>query len=342
MRISRRTGLCTAALLSGFAASSVRAEDEALIAAARRDGTLNWYTTQIVDQIAAPAAAAFEKRYGLKVNYTRTDPNSIVLRIWNESKAGRLEADVFDGAPTVSGLRKVDLVQPWVPDGAKRLPHDYYDPKGYWTASNIYVLTPAFNTNLIPKGTEPASLDALLDPKLRGRIAWAAATFSAPGFVGLSLASMGEDRGLAYLRKLADQNITNLNVSAREVVDRVIAGEYALGLSTFNYHSVISAAKGAPVAWTPMNPATGYFSVIGLTRGAPHPNAAKLFIEYLISPDGQKLFRDADYIPVDPDIPPRDASLRPDGVKFKAIWFSPEQIEADLPKWTKIQKDLFQ
>ena len=330
------------ALAFALACPSVCAADEALESAARREGSVSWYTTQIVDQIAAPAAAAFEKRYGIKVNFTRADPNSLVLRIWNESKAGRMEADLFDGAPTVSGLRKVDLVAPWVPEGTKRLAPQYYDPKGFWTASNIYILTPAYNTHLVPVGSQPRTLDDLLDPKWKGRMAWAAGTFSAPGFVGLALTSMGEERGLDWLKRLAAQNVTNLNVSAREVVDQVIAGEYEVGLSTFNYHSVISAAKGAPVAWIPMSPAIGYFSVIGLTRGAPHPNAAKLFIEYLISPDGQKLFRDADYIPVDPDVPPRDASLRPDDSTFKAVWFSPEQIDTDLPKWTKIQRDLFQ
>ena len=122
----------------------------------------------------------------------------------------------------------------------------------------------------------------------------------------------------------------------------MIAGEYAIGLSTFNYHSVISAAKGAPVAWIPMSPALGYFSVIGLVKGAPHVNAGKLFIEYLISPEAQKLFRDADYIPVDPDTPPRDAALRPDGKTFDAIWFSPEEIDEKLQSWNKILKDVFQ
>ena len=329
------------AAIVAFAGASAQAQEDP-IAAARRDGAVNWYTTQIVDQIAAPAAKAFQAKYGIPVNYVRADPNSLVLRIWNESKAGRVAADVFDGAPTVSGLRKVDLVQPWVPEGTKRLAPQYFDPKGYWTASNIYVLTPAYNTNLIAKGTEPKTLDDLFDAKLKDRMAWAAGTFSAPGFIGLSLAHFGEQKGMDYLRRLAGQRVRNLNVSAREVVDQVIAGEYAIGLSTFNYHSVISAAKGAPVAWIPMSPALGYFSVIGLVKGAPHVNAGKLFIEYLISPEAQKLFRDADYIPVDPDTPPRDAALRPDGKTFDAIWFSPEEIDEKLQSWNKILKDVFQ
>jgi ABC-type Fe3+ transport system substrate-binding protein len=327
---------------AAVACTPAMAVDEKLLADARKEGRLAWYTTQIVDQFAAPAARAFEKLYGIKVEYVRTDPNSIVLRIWNEVKAGAMQADVFDGAPALAGLRKLDLVQPYVPAAARRLPPQDFDPHGYWIGTNIYILTPARNTNLTPKGSEPRRLDDLLDPRLKGRMAWASNTFSAPGFVGMALASMGEKDGTAYLRRLATQNIANLGVSARQVLDQTIAGEYAVALATFNNHSVISAAQGAPVAWIPMDPAIAYFSVAGLTRGAPHANAGKLFLEFLIGDDGQRVLRDADYIPVDPAVPPRDASLRPDGDKFKAVWFSPEEIEAKLEGWQKLQKELFQ
>ncbi len=264
-----RTAVMAGLAVALGAGNFAYAADDALIAAAQKEGHVTWYTTQIVDQFAAPAAKAFEKKYGIKVDYVRADPNSLVLRIWNEAKAGRVEADVFDGAPTVTGLKKVDLVAPWVPDGAARLPPQDYDPKGTWVATNIYVLTPAYNTSLVPKGTEPRTFSDLLEPRWKGRMAWASGTFSAPGFIGLVLASMGEDQGLAFLRRLAAQNIVSLNVSAREVLDQAIAGEFPLALATFNYHSVISAAEGAPVDWIPMNPSLAYFSVAGIVKGAP-------------------------------------------------------------------------
>jgi iron(III) transport system substrate-binding protein len=90
-----------------------------------------------------------------------------------------------------------------------------------------------------------------------------------------------------------------------------------------------------------MNPSLAYFSVTGLVKGGPHPAAAKLFIDFLISEDGQELVRDADYIPVDPAVPPRDASLRPDGTRFTAVFFTPEDIAAKMPIWLDIFKDLF-
>ena len=103
----------------------------------------------------------------------------------------------------------------------------------------------------------------LLDPKWRGKIAWNGFPTSSGvgGFVGTVLAEMGEDKGMAYLRELAKQNVANLRGSAREVLDQVIAGEYPIALQIFNHHAVISAKKGAPVDWIKMEPATGTLSV---------------------------------------------------------------------------------
>ena len=90
-----------------------------------------------------------------------------------------------------------------------------------------------------------------------------------------------------------------------------------------------------------MSPAMGVLSVGAITKDAPHPNAAKLLADFLISGDGQKLFRDSDYLPVDPDIPPREVSLRPDGVNFRAIYMTPEDIEENMPRWVRVYNDIF-
>src|SRR5439155_13835189 len=100
----------------------------------------------------------------------------------------------------------------------------------------------------------------------------------------------------AYLRELAKQNIAPLPGAAREVLDQVIAGEYAVALQIFNHHAVISAKKGAPVDWIKMEPATGNLSVYSMHKSAPHPNAAKLLLDFIISKEGKEVFRAADDI----------------------------------------------
>ena len=336
---------CCVALTGACAALESRAQepDSALVAAARKDGSLTWYTTQIVDQFARPAALAFEKKYGIRVNYVRADPAEIVIRIGVEAKAGRTQADVYDGTATSPGLKKQGLAMKWVPEFAKRLGTDLVDKEGYWVATNLYVLTPGYNTEMVKAGTEPKTLDDLLDPRWKGKMVWSRrpASSAGPGFIGLVLAERGEEKGMAYLKALASQNITGVDAAARQVLDQVIAGEYPLSLMIFNHHTRISAAKGAPVNWAPMQPAMAVLSVIGLTKDAPKPNAGKLFVEFLTSPEGQAFFRDADYIPVDPAVKIRDESLRPDGQRLRAITMTPEQIDAAMPRWAEIQNQLF-
>ena len=328
-----------ASLLAGAAC----AQDAELIAAAKKEGRVTWYTTQIINQFARPAADAFEKKYGIKVDYIRADSNEVALRLLNEGKAGKVQADVFDGTAAVATLKKENLVLQWVPEGAKRLPANAVDKDRYWVATNLYVLTPGFNTDLVPKGTEPKNFQDLLDPKWKGKIAWnsSATPSGAGGFVGLVLTYMGQENGLAYLKQLSGQKISGLQVAARQVLDQVIAGEYSVALNIFNNHAVISAQKGAPSEWIKWDPAMAVFSVASVTKDAPHLNAGKLFLEFLVSKEGQALYRDADYMPMDPEVPAKDPSMRPDDKTFKALYFTPEEIYENMPKWAVVFKDLF-
>ncbi len=320
-----------------------QAADAALITAAKSEGRVTWYTTQIINQFVRPSAEAFETKYGIKVDYVRTNTTELVLRIENESKAGRVQADVFDGTGAAGALKKSGAVLQWVPEAARRFGQTYVDPEGYWAATNVYVLTPGYNTDLIAKGKQPRTYEDLLDAKWKGKIVWNASQVAAAGtgFIGTVLAAMGEEKGLTYLRKLASQNIAGILQAPRAGLDQVIAGEYAIALNIFNHHTVLSAAQGAPSDWIALNPSMGTLSVASVTKSAPHPNAAKLLVDFLVSEEGQVLFRDADYIPVDENVPPRDPSLRPDGKRFSAIWFTPEEVEAKMPHWSEVYRELF-
>lgn len=325
------------------AMSGASAADQALIDAAKKEGRATWYTTQIIDQFARPAAEAFERKYGIKVEYVRANSNEVALRMTNEARAGKVMADVVDGTSIILGLKTQNLLLKWLPESSMRLDPRFVDPDGYWAATNQYVLSPGHNTDQVRKGAEPQTFEDLLNPKWKGKIAWGSSVSAsgAAGFVGLALAHMGEEKGMAYLRKLAEQNITGVRVSARQLLDQVIAGEYAICLQIFNYHATISAAQGAPVAWIPMQPVMSYVSVVSVTRGGPNPNAGKLLMDFLVSEEGQQLYRAADYIPIDPNVPARDPSLRPDGNRLKAIFFTPEELERGMPRWVKIFQDVF-
>ena len=337
-----RTALALAALLA--TTQPLLAADPALIAAARKEGEVVWYTTQIISQLVRPVTAAFEKKYpGIKVRSTRANASETAVKILNESRAGRLQADVFDGTTTVVPLKAEGYVMQWLPDAAKEYPPEVKDPEGYWIANNLFVITPGFNTSLIPRGKEPRTLQDLLNPALRGKMAWNGFPTSSGvgGFIGTILTEMGQEKGMAYLRQLSKQNIANLRGSAREVLDQVIGGEYSLALQIFNHHAVISAKKGAPVDWIPMEPATVTLSTVSVLKNAPRPNAAKLFVDFIISREGQEVFRRADYITAHPGVPSSVPGLKPAEGKFRAHFFTPEETERQMPKWKLVSDEFF-
>jgi len=335
--------IVSTSLLAFVALGPAKAQDAALIEAAKKEGQVTWYTTQIVNQFVTPAKAAFEKKYGIRVNFIRADPPDIVVRLINEAKAGRVQGDVYDGTATSPGIKKAGLALQWMPESAKRFGNDYLDPEGFWVATNLYVLTPGYNKDMIKPADAPKTFADLLNPRWKGQITWAALPVASgsAGFVGLVLAEMGEEKGMTYLRDLAKQNIVGMKASARQVMDRIIAGEYPLGLAMFNHHAVISAQKGAPSEWIAMNPAMAVLSVVGVTKDARNMNAAKLLVEFLVSKEGQQIYRDTGYIPVDPDVPASDPALRPDGKTFRAISMTPEAVDEQMAKWAKIASDLF-
>ncbi len=195
-----------AVLLMG--AVPAHAADQALIDAAKKEGELTWYTTFIVDQVTRPIVDAFQKKYGIKVNYVRANSDDIVLRVVNEGKAGAVQADVFDGTSGIAPLKQAGLLDQGIPDSAKDLPKRYVDPAGFWVAASRYIETLGYNTDLVAKGSQPKSFDDLLDPKWKGKMALSNSSSSpgVGGFIGLVLTSM--EPGQAWgLRRLAKQNV---------------------------------------------------------------------------------------------------------------------------------------
>jgi ABC-type Fe3+ transport system substrate-binding protein len=342
MRIKRVASAALAVLLC--VAARVAAADDARVAAAKREGQVVWYTTLIVNQVVRPLAKAFEEKYpGIAVRYSRADSGPTALKVLNEARAGRLQADVFDGSGTVPPLVQAGLVADFLPVTAELYPSELKDPNRHWIATNLYFLTPGINTALVPSGSAPRTLQDLLDPKWRGRIAWSTSTTAgAPTFIGVVLRRLGEERGLAYLHALARQRIVNVDATSRAVLDQVISGEYAIALDIFNHHAVLSAAKGAPVDWLKLEPIAAPIQVASLAKDAPHPNAGKLLLEFLTSEEGQRIFAASDYIPAMPRVPAKVATLKPDAGGFTADVLPPEALARNGDRWVTVYKELFQ
>ena len=342
-----RSLLRAVALGLGFmlAATAAFADYESeFYAKAKKEGELVWYTTLIVKQAVRPIVAAFQKKYpGIKVRYTRANSSDTAIKILSEGKANRILGDVFDGTSNAEALKDANLVEKWTPKNAGMYPAEFKDPDGFWSATHLYYLTPGYNTSIVSKADAPKTFEDLLDPKWKGKMAWSprSTTSGAAGFIGNVLITMGEEKGMAYLKKLAKQEIIPVSASARKVLDQAIAGEYPIALQIFNHHTVSSSGKGAPVDWIKMEPVTANIAAIGVIKGARHPNAGKLLIEFMLSLDGQKVLQKANYLPAHADVPALVPTLKPKEGNYKVNIMPLKMVHRELKKWKKIHSDLF-
>lgn len=343
-RLKSCLGLALAVTLAGIPAAFAQSEKE-LYEAAKKEGPINWYTGFVQNQLVRPVVANFEAKYpGLRINVTGGRDSDIMVKILSEAKAGNLQADLVEGPSVVNPLKEAGLIQNYIPENAAKVSDSHKDANGEWTGVLLHYLVPAVNTELVKPGEEPKSLEDLLDPKWKGKIAWSGemTVGGPPGFIGAVLNTLGEEKGMAYLEKLSAQGIATIPSNPRAVLDQVIAGQYAMGLVTYNHHSAISMAKGAPVKWLPISPAVGAMAREVLLKGGPHPNGAKLLINYLLSPEGQAVIKEAGYIPSNPAVDAKEPSLKPEVSGFKVFTPTPADEQRDMAKWIGIYKKLFQ
>jgi ABC-type Fe3+ transport system substrate-binding protein len=336
-------GLCVAAAVAGTSRADTYKPDPKLLAAAQKEGEVVFYTTQIVDQILRPLIKVFATiAPGVQVKYVRADGLGLVVRMTNEARAGRVQADMWCMVDGVQALLRGGLTTEFEVASAKGLPAGLVDPNKRWIALNTGVRSAAYNTQLIPPEQAPRNYQDLLDPRFKGKIVWNPKSMTgAWGFISTVIKGMGDEPGMTYLRALAKQDVVPLPIAIRAVLDRVIAGEYAIGLEMNNTHAAISAAQGAPVKWVPLNPVSETLQVAGVAKGGQHPNAARLFIDFMTSKAGQEIFRDNDYVPMHPDVQARIPELKPQQGGYRSIVYTPDNLETETTRWAKIYDDLF-
>ena len=336
----KRGSIAIAALL---ATCPARADEASLYAAAKKEGQVVWYTTLIVNQAVLPLKSAFEKKYpGIEVQFNRADSVPTAIKVLDEGKAGAARADVVDGIETEPPIAKAGLVDKYVSVHADKYPAELKDPNGLWIATNLYFLTPGYNTTLVPPASAPKTLDDLLDAKWKGKMAWSTARGAGgPIFAGAVLRMLGQDKGMDWLKRFARQEVVNTDITARAVLDQVIAGEYPIGLEIFNHHASLSAQKGAPVDWIKLDPIAAPLQVASVLKGAPHPNAARLLLDFLVSEEGQRVLAASDYLPAMPSIEAKTPSLKPEAGGFKPYYFPPDSFARDAEGWQRVFNELF-
>jgi ABC-type Fe3+ transport system substrate-binding protein len=298
-----------------------------LVEGAKKEGKISWYTSLIVDQVVRPVKEAFEKEYPfIQVEFFRANSERIVQRMFSEYQAKRYDVDLLDGTVTAAMIRRANFLQRFHSPYLAEHSAETKDPQGNWASTNVYFFALGYNTRLVKPNEVPKTYEDILNPRWKGQMMWSTSRGSgAPMFIGNVLQSMGESGGKAYLQKLKAQNIAKSTASNRQLLDLVIAGEYPIALHIFNHHAYISKTAGAPVDWQALEPATATLNTIALASRAPHPHASMLFLDFVLSERGQKVFQQVNYLPSHPKVPAKQADLKPGGGRFnKALYITPE------------------
>jgi ABC-type Fe3+ transport system substrate-binding protein len=302
--------------------------DKLILDGAKREGKVSIYSGMIENQALRPLVDAFEKKYPfVDVEYWRGDSRAMLQKLLAEQRARRIIGDIFESTGGAEVIVKAGAVVPFTSPSAANFPQAYIDPDGMWIASRLNFFGVAYNTRQVSAADVPKTYEDLLNPKWKGAIAWRADSEVGAGlFIATILRTMGRTNGEAYLKKLAAQGVVNYAGSARALVDRVGEGEYKLALHIYAHHPLISKAKGAALEVQMLEPVPSMVSTIQLAKGAPHPHAAMLFIDFMLSKEGQETLKAADYMSPNPEVA-INAGLRkivPRLSNLKETVFTPE------------------
>ena len=315
-----------------------------LIAGAKKEGKVMFYTGLIVDQVVRPLKEGFEKEYPfIQVDFFRGNSENIARRVLAEYQAKRYDVDVVSGSAATSMVQRAGFMQRFYSPHLAEYPPELKDAKGFWGSTNLYFMTLGYNTLNVKASDLPKTYEDLLQPRWKGQMMWSTSRGSgAPQFIGNILLTMGQEQGKAYLQKLKAQNIAKSTASARQILDLVIAGEYPLAVQIFNHHAYISKTAGAPVEWQPLEPVTATINTIGLAKYAPRPHAALLFLDFLLSKKGQKIVQLSNYLPAHPEMPALQVDLKPGGGRFnKANYIDPDVLYDQGNEWVDYFQNQF-
>lgn len=307
--------------------------DADTVAKAKAEGTVVLYTSLSEDDARFVIGKFQDANPGIKVELNRKSSEKAVAQFITEAKAGKVIADVLEtGGLDVAKPIKEGLVAEFRPPAAEGFPANLKDAKGLWTAGRIGIETIAWNTKLVQAADAPKTFEDILDPKWKGKILLESTDVE----VMLALAKLkwkGDDAKVRdYFTKLNAQQ-PQLSAGHTETLDLLIAGQRATFWGAHGHTTERKAKDGAPVDYMR---GEGVLTIDGpvLAKGAPHPNAAKVFINWYLSEAGQKALSDRKRVPARPGI--ADPKLMP-----QTQYVSGPDFIDDFAKYQKLWNEIF-
>ncbi len=263
------------------------------IEAAKKEGKVVVYGT-LVPQSAALLHKGFEQKYGIKVEFWRGPSTQIVDRTLSEWRAGRPGFDVVEaGQEPMLIIRNEGVFTRYIPPSSEKFPEQFKEKDALTTVWRILPISILYNTELVRAAEVPKSIDDLLDPKWTRKISMSDPTRNITAVQYLwNLKKIKGDKWPDFIKTLAKRQ-PHLVESLAPVTNEIVRGETPLGITFVKY---VRQYKG-PIDYVTMDKYLSTANYLGLGGNTLHPDAGKLYIEYLCSAEGQRIVaKDGEFV----------------------------------------------
>jgi iron(III) transport system substrate-binding protein len=301
-----------------------------LLDKAKQEAKLSWYTS-LAPSESGPLAKAFETQYGIKVEVWRGLSEGVVQRVVTEGRAKRHTMDVVEtNSPEVEILAREKLLSEFFSPHTVDLPSGMVPKHRMWLPSRLNFYVVAFNTSRVKREELPKHYEGFIDPKWQGRIGIEATDAE---WMGGLVNVLGEPRGMAFFKKLSEMK-PDVRKGHILLAQLVAAGEVQVGLTIYNANAQSLKQRGAAIDWLPIEPVLARPQAVGLARNAPHPHAAALFADFMLSPAAQEMLNNMGR-------PPANRLVKSELNNFKYVLTETDVILDEAEKWNKLWDRMF-
>ncbi len=307
-----------------------------IVDAAKKEGQIVFYTALQLP-VAQSLAAIFEKKYPfLKVAAIRIGSENMATRLVSEAQANAVKADVaHQSGFDFYGVFQKGVFAPYDSPERAAFPPNFKDEKGYWIIHNATLNVIAYNTARVAPADVPKSFWDLTQPKWKGQMLM---DENESKWMAGMIEYFGENKAMDLMRKLADQDIQFRNGHTL-LATMVAAGDRAIAVVAFADSVEGLKQKGAPIDWVAVEPLLGLSIGLALVKNAPHPNAAKLFIDFLLSKEGQEAIAAKGYFSPRQDVQSPIMQRVPANLKVLPLSMTLAQhYQEDIEKFRKVMK----
>jgi iron(III) transport system substrate-binding protein len=307
-----------------------QAPDRSVVEAAKREGEVLVYTSLVPEDLVR-LSQGFERKYGVRLKTWRANSENVLQRAVAEARAGRNEADLVEtNGPQLEALYRENALQPLSSPHLKDLMPQALRPHGHWVGTRINMFVQSYNTNLVKKDELPKSYADLANPRWKGRLGIEAED---EDWFAMVIKDLGEERGLRIFRDIVRTNGVLVRRGHTLLAGLVASGEVPLALTTYSHGAEKMKHKGAPVEWFAIAPAIGRANGVGMVRKPPHPHAAALFVDFILSPEGQQILQKGGYVPANRRVEDR-------AQKLPLVFVDPAVILDENDKWKKLWAEI--